>query len=622
ILMDSENLPRFDTTRFEGVLERPIPIHAFWGLGGIFVVIGALLVVRAAYLMMVAGDAYAKRAEDNRLVHHMIIPERGAILDRTGKPLAFNVPGFRVVVDTRGVPKETLLPRMRSLAEELKRDGRELTALIEQHWAQGEIVIDLIREWETANRLLTRFKDEPAIRIEPTPLRAYDEHPAFGHVVGYVGALTKEDLARDSSMLGWSETGKTSIERAYDEVLRGNTGIKIVETNSQGEVLSAGIFQKEERGGSVTLSISADLQKVIYTAIGRIIEDRGFQGGSAVALKADTGEVLALVSYPGFNANSMSTGVPREEVLKILTDEHKPLFPRALAGLYPPASTVKPFLAAAAIDEKIVDPETVIYTEGRIVVPNPFDPDRPTVFKDWKNHGPVNMVRAIAVSSDAYFYTIGGGHGRIEGLGVEKMYSYFRIFGMGERTGIDLLGEEDGFVPNKEWKSKEYPNDPLWRLGDSYNMSIGQGWMLATPLQLARSTLAIAREGMLYQPRLVKAISTKSIDVPLPTPLSISKEALRIARLGMRSAVTDGTASGVADIRPLVAAKTGTAEVDISGRTHSWFIGFLPWDSPELVLVINLENGPAGNLIGATAAAHEVLQWFSTDYIDKNSPDR
>src|SRR3989338_2066828 len=608
-LVDTENLPGFDTARFEGVLERPLATGVFLALGGIFLLVGGFLAARAGYLMLIKGEAYAMRAEDNRLVHQTIVPERGVIFDRAGVPLAYNVPGFRVVVDTRGAKKSVLVPRMEELARALNRDTAEVVTLVERHWEYGEIVIDLIREWSIANDIMTRFKDQDAVRVEPTPLRAYVAHPAFGHVVGYVGAVTEENIREDTAALGWGEVGKTGIERAYDAVLRGNPGVKIVETNSQGAVLSEGIYRREDRGEKLTLSISAELQKKIYEVLEKTAQERGFGGGSAVLLDVRTGETLALVSYPGFDANVMSTGNPRKDVARILSDESHPLFFRAIAGLYPPASTVKPFLAAAAIVEHVISPEKVIYTEGRIVVPNPFNPERPAIFKDWKNHGPVDMVHAIAVSSDAYFYTIGGGHNSIDGLGVDRMRDYFLRFGFGQNTGIDLLGEEEGLVPSKEWKARAYPDDPLWRVGDSYNMGIGQGWLLTTPLQMARATLALAREGELLRPHLVKSITHNDISALAPLPVSISKSALDVARKGMRLAVTEGTAMGVADIRLPVAAKTGTAEVGKSAWTHSWFIGFLHWEDPRLVLVVNMERGPAGNLIGATSGAHAIFQW-------------
>src|SRR3989338_6202000 len=214
------------------------------------------------------------------------------------------------------------------------------------------------------------------------------------------------------------------------------------------------------------------------------------------------------------------------------------------------------------------------------------------------------------------FFTEGGGHGSVKGLGVDRRHDYFVRFGFSKPTGIDLLSEETGLVPNKAWKAETYPEDPLWRVGDSYNMSIGQGWLLVTPLQMARATLALARKGELLQPHLLASITRDEKEEPydalganVPVLVSISESSLGVARKGMRLAVTEGTAMGVAGILLPVAAKTGTAEVGKSGRTHSWFIGFLPWEDPHIVLVVNMENGPAGNLVGATAVAHEILRW-------------
>ncbi|OGZ45040.1 MAG: hypothetical protein A3J54_03280 [Candidatus Ryanbacteria bacterium RIFCSPHIGHO2_02_FULL_45_13b] len=625
-LVDTENLPGFDTARFEGVLERPIRGRVFWVVGFLFFAIGVFLSVRAGYLMLVQGEAYAMRAEDNRLVHQPRVPERGVIFDHTGVPLAYNVPGFRILVHTRGATKDVLVPRLEELAHIIGRDAVDIVGIVERSWEYGDIVVDQTREWGVANEVITRFKDQDDIQVVSMPLRAYATHPAFGNLIGYVGSVTQEELLQDSYITGWMESGKTGIEASYDAILRGNPGVKIVETDSQGMVLSEGIYRREEKGGNITLTISADLQKVVYDAIQNIADTRGFAGGSGIALDAKTGAVRALVSYPGFDANVMSRGGPREDISRILSDARHPLFFRAVMGLYPPASTVKPFLAAAAIDEHVIEPEKIIYTEGRIVVPNPFNPERPAIFKDWKNHGPVDMLRAIAVSSDAYFYTVGGGHGSVKGLGVDRMHDYFVRFGFSKPTGIDLLSEETGLVPNKAWKAETYPEDPLWRVGDSYNMSIGQGWLLVTPLQMARATLALARKGELLQPHLLASITRDEKEEPydalganVPVLVSISESSLGVARKGMRLAVTEGTAMGVAGIRLPVAAKTGTAEVGKSGRTHSWFIGFLPWEDPQFVLVINMENGPAGNLVGATAAAHEILQWcFPQDVLTNN----
>lgn len=607
--VDTQNLPGFDRGRFEGVLEQSLGIGVFLLLGGFFLLTGLFLSGRAAYLTLVKGDVYGARAKENNLLQSTIVPERGVIYDRFGELLAFNIPGFRVVVDSQQTDSAYLRPFIAELATMLHREPSELQFLIDQQKKGGEIVVDLIREWDVANRIITQFKDISAIRVEPTPLRAYMDHPALSHVVGYVSRVTKEDVENDTGALLWGELGRTGIERMYDKALRGVLGVKIVETDSQGAVISEGIYQPEEHGKNITISIWAALQKVAYEALQKIVEERGFTGGSVVVLDARTSEVLSLVSYPGFDANALSRGTPADVVSQTLADARHPLFFRPLAGLYSPGSIIKPFLAAAALEEGIIEANTIIYTEGQLVVPNPYNPDKPSIFNDWKNHGAVDMVRAIAVSSDVYFYIIGGGYKNQEGLGPERIRSALTSFGIGSRTGIDFMGEKDGNIPNKQWKAERYPEDPLWRVGDTYNISIGQGGMLATPLQMARSVLALANGGILLQPRLARLVPADGSDTAARVPLSATS--LAVAREGMRQAVREGTAMGVADISIPVAGKTGTAEIGKTGRVHSWFVGFLPWnEDTELVLVVNLENGSAKNLVGATAVAHEILRWY------------
>jgi penicillin-binding protein 2 len=617
--VDTKNIPGYDTARFEGALEHPISTRAFLLVGGLCFTLSALLLARAGYISLYNGGVYAARAEENRLQHTTIVPERGVVYARNGEQLAYNVPGFRVVVDTRGAERAIVLPLVAELSEFLERE--DLVTLVERHWNNGEIVVELIREWATANMVITHFKDSGAIRVEPTPLRMYTEHPAFSHVLGYVSRATKEDIEDDSNALLWGQVGRSGLEFAYDSTLRGNLGVKIVETNSGNTVLSEGIFQKEERGKSIITSISPEMQIVAYNALMRTVHDRGFTGGSAVVLDAKTGDVLTMASYPGFNLNALSSGAPYEEVSETLTDPRHPLFFRAAAGLYPPASTIKPYLAAAALEEGIISPETKLYTNGRLIVPNPFNPDNPSIFNDWRDHGSINMYEAIAFSSNVYFFTVGGGFAEQEGLGHERIQAYLKRFGFGAKTGVDTSGEETGNIPDEAWKQEHNPENPTWRIGDTYNMSIGQGGLLVTPLQMARGALAIARDGLLLEPSVVMAIADASgneqsivrQEGSAIQQTGISKETFAAVKQGMRKSVVEGTARGVSDIPLAIAAKTGTAEYSKSSRDHSWFIGFLPYDDPEIVVAINLENGPTGNLIGGIFVAHELLLWYARE---------
>lgn len=607
IYLDIRNLPGFDTSRFEGRLERPISRFVFIGTGIVFALIALVIVGRAGYLSLIRGESYAAIASNNHLRHSTVIPERGVIYDRNMKPLAYNVPGFRVSVNFKKSDVQAARGILSELAVALERDPQELVEYIEKHKKVGELFIDVIYDWPKANQIITRFKDEERIVISPTTIRAYNSSPAFAHVLGYVNRVTKEDIEQDEDIVKWGQTGRSGIELQYNETLRGRLGIKIVEMNSQGEMLSQGIYRESEPGKSVVLGIASGLQQVMYASIMQAAQDRGFDGGSAVALDARTGEVVGMVSYPGYNLNVISKGTPRAEVAAILNEPQHALFNRAVSGLYPPASMVKPFLAMGAIEENIIASDTNIITNGKLVIPNPYNPDNPAILHDWKNHGPVDMIQAIAISSNVYFWSIGGGNGDVRGLGLRRIRDYLTRFGIGQKTSIDLPNEANGIMPDENWKRLNSPKDPDWRIGDTYNLSIGQGGMLVTPIQMARAVLGIASGGNILDPRMVRGTAE-----PHRTQV-ISKKALDVAKRGMRAAVVEGTAMGVKGLPVEVAAKTGTAQFAKPGRTHSWFMGFLPQDDPELVLVINMENSSEKNLVGATFVASNILKWY-TEY--------
>lgn len=617
VFLDTRNLPGFDTSRFEGRLERPIGVGAFRAVGIGCALLGVALLVQAGNLTLVHGDEFSATATNNHLRHSIIFPARGAIYDRNGVPLAFNVPGFRVVVRRNGASSEDLDAIAATLAPMLGREQQDLSSILlrEQHGV-NDVTVHTFYDWPTANALITRFKDDAHIAIEPATIRAYADSPAFSHVVGYVSGITRDDIAKDPSVLERGQIGRGGAELQYGTLLRGILGKKIVETDSRGLVLSESVFEADEAGESVVLGISAELEQVMYNAIADTAQARGFDAGSAVMLDVRTGEVLGLVSYPGYDMNALARGGPAQKVTEALSGAQKPLFNRAVSGMYPPASTIKPFLAMAAVEEGIIRPETNIVTTGKIVVPNPYDPARPTVFPDWKNHGTVNMTRAIAVSSNAYFYTIGGGFGTITGLGLQRIRSYLSRFGLGTATGIDTPGEQSGIVPDEAWKAEQYPDDPVWRIGDTYHISIGQGGLLVTPLQMARAVLAIANGGDVVQPRILRGIIGKNGVVDMSAKKHtertgvIGAAALTAARSGMRAAVQEGTAIGVSSLPMPVAAKTGTAQFGVRGRVHSWFEGYAPYEDPEIVLVVTMENGSEHNLIGATYVASTILRWY------------
>ncbi len=260
-------------------------------------------------------------------------------------------------------------------------------------------------------------------------------------------------------------------------------------------------------------------------------------------------------------------------------------------------------MAIAALEEGIIDPEKSIYSSGSLVLPNPFDTSKPSIFLDWKAHGYVNMRQAIAVSSDVYFYTIGGGFEDIRGLGIRKLKEWFHKFGFDTPTGIDVPGEETGFLPDPEWKAKTRP----WRIGDTYHISIGQGDLLLNPMGVVRALGFLATRGNWITPHLLQGASPKT---PLE-PLYVSEQSFTVVAEGMRRAAeAGGTAQALSWLPFPVAAKTGTAELGKKDRVNSWFIGYAPYDQPEMGMVIFLESGPRANLVGSPYVASETFEWI------------
>ncbi len=431
--------------------------------------------------------------------------------------------------------------------------------------------------------------------------RRYASFDGLAHLVGYI----KYPLA-DSGGFYYEEDyrARDGVERSYDSVLAGENGVRLVETDVLGNTTSESIIEKPKDGESITLSVDAELTQELYRAIEALAQSSGFVGGAGVIMAVDTGEILALTSYPQYNQNKLTAGVSQEEFGALISDTKKPFLNRAVSGLYTPGSIIKPILATAALKEGIISPNKEILSTGSIIVPNPYDSDRPSVFKDWKAHGYTAMKEALAVSSDTYFYSIGGGYGDQKGLGIALIDEYLSLFGLNELTGIKLSGELQGIVPTPAWKSEKFDGD-IWRLGDTYITAIGQYGTQVTPLNAARMTVAIANKGKLLQPTLIlgeKGHTQRFIEVP--------ESIWKIVHEGMREGVEYGTSVGLNVPFVEIAAKTGTAEIGSGKRfVHSWSIGFFPYKTPKYAWAVVMERGPVTNSVGATSVMRKVLDW-------------
>ncbi|MEX0933441.1 MAG: penicillin-binding transpeptidase domain-containing protein [Candidatus Paceibacterota bacterium] len=432
------------------------------------------------------------------------------------------------------------------------------------------------------------------------PERIYKNMDGLGHILGYA-----RPPAKDSSGFYYRDSfeGVSGSEIEFDELLKGNNGRKIVETNAQGNITSENLIRPTVPGENITLTIDAELTSKLHESLKTIIDQVGYKGGASVIMDIDTGDVLALTSFPEIKSDILFSGKDEETIGGYATDPLNPYLNRAIEGAYAPGSVIKPFLAVAALEEEIIGEWTNILSTGQLTIPNPYFPDQPSIFRDWRAHGLVDMREALAVSSNVYFYVIGGGYKDQEGLGIERINSYSRLFGFGTPTGIRLGNEALGVVPNPEWK-KEHFNGEEWRLGDTYHTSIGQYGYLVTPIQMARATGVIANGGTLVTPRIATNVPVEK------TKLDIEPAHLDVVRQGMKLAVEDGTARGLNYTNLEFGGKTGTAEVGTTkGFVNSWVIGFFPYNDPQYAFATVLEHGPSKNLIGATAAMRNFFDW-------------
>lgn len=442
-------------------------------------------------------------------------------------------------------------------------------------------------------------------------VRAYSLKEGLAHTLGYVKYPSK-----DSSGFFYKTefTGIQGVEKYYDHVLAGTNGLKITETDVFGKVTSESIIEPPQDGKDVVLSIDARVQEKLFKEIKSLANDAGFQGGAGVIMDVDSGSILAMVSFPEYSSSILSSGSDSEAISKFLNDKKNPFLNRVTSGLFTPGSIVKPFVALAALKEDVISPGKQILSTGSISLPNPFFPDKPSVFRDWKAHGLVDMRKAIAVSSDVYFYAIGGGFGDQKGLGIVNIEKYMRLFGFEKSTGIDIGDEAVGIIPSPEWKKAVFDGE-IWRIGDTYNTAIGQYGFQVTPIQVVRATASIANGGKLLQPSVV--LSDESLNVEnLPFENSAWYD---IVKDGMRQTVTSGTATGLNISGVSVAAKTGTAELGaLKQFVNSWVTGFFPYENPKYAFAVIMERGPHTNLIGATSVMRQVLEWmkvYTSEYL-------
>lgn len=576
----------------------------------------AVLLTRLLFVQVTQGGSNRLLAEGNRIRNQRLAPPRGIITDRFGTILAHNVAAFGLELVPAALPK-TKAEREATYQVAATLSGKPIEEIRASVTKQGLRSLDpiLLADHLTHEQALlakVTVGARPGLAVVDRPERQYAEAPGLGHLLGYTGAIAADELSRSSDYSLSSETGKTGIEASYERLLQGTPGVEQVEVDSTGYQKRVVGDRAPLAGDTVVLGIDLALQRRLGEALQKRLTESGSTSGVGIIMDPRDGLIRALVSLPDYPSNDFARGISADRYQELLSDPRDLLLNRAVAGQYPSGSVIKPVVAVAGLADGVITEQTTIDAPASITVGD-------FVFPDWKRHGIVGVKRALAVSSNVFFYAVGGGWDSIRGLGIERLNHYLTLFGFGKPTGIDLPGEASGLVPTPEWKQR-VKGEP-WYLGDTYHASIGQGDFLVTPLQLLNATATIANGGTIQTPHLLwkdQPIDGRAGSGPPGTQGSVGLDdyQLGVVRAGMRQGVTDGSSRRLQSVPVPVAGKTGTAQFGTEGKTHAWWTGFAPSDHPELVMTIFIEGGGAGNE-EAVPVAQDVLNWYYSRPVDE-----
>lgn len=586
--------------------------------------LAGVLVARMAQLQVVEYEHFSTLSEDNRVKIVPLAPTRGLIYDRNGVELAQNTPTFSLEIVPENVDDMTeLLTELGKLVEISDEDSERFRSMLKKKRPFQSVPLRYRLSEEEVARISVNRHRFPGADVQARLTRSYPLGASAVHLLGYVGSMNEEDLQSvdAAEYRGTTHIGKTGVEQAYESLLHGRPGFQHVETNAQGRILRVLERSDPTPGSNIYLTVDASLQAVAERALGG-------ENGAVVAVDPATGGLLAFASMPVYDPNLFVDGIDSKTYRKLLASPERPLFNRALNGQYPPGSTVKPFVGLAGLELETVTKDHELFCPGWFRLPG-----RERRYRDWKKwgHGKVNVTRSIVESCDVYYYTLA------HEMGIEQLHDYLTLFGFGQRTGIDLHGESAGLMPSEEWKRRS--KGQAWFPGETLITGIGQGFTLATPLQLAMATATLSTRGVRLRPQIVlrreDAVSQSSVDL-VPETLDTIAPHLEANWQTIINAMADvvhgprGTARRIgvgATYR--IAGKTGTAQVfgiaqdeeydaeklDKKLLDHALFIAFAPVDNPRIAVAVLVENGGSGSRTAAPIA-RKVMDHYFQQVID------
>ncbi len=578
-----------------------------------------VLFLKTFQLQILEGENFKALANNNKFIIKSIEAQRGVIYDRNLTQLVFNIPQFDLIYEKETNQSED----SKVLAEVARILEKSYEELKNEIASSTDSLVYIVKDLEREKLIIlqTKINELTGFKIRKTSTRDYMEGEVFAHLMGYMGKIKRQELEAASGFYSILDyVGRDGLENYYEKVLRKNPGKIKIERDALGNILSEEIKSLPQSGKSLVLWLDSDLQRKVKEVLESKLDEIGSKKAAVVALDPKTGGVLSLVSLSSFDNNVFSKS-DSEGIENIFNNPDEPLFNRAISGRYVTGSTIKPLIALAGLEEGLINPDKPINCTGMLEVEDYWDPEVVWQYKDLRVHGLTDMRKALAESCNVYFYRLGGGYETQEGLGPTRIKEYLNMLGWGEKTGIDLPGEAAGFVPDKAWKKRVLGQG--WWDGDTYHLSIGQGYLQITPIEVAVSFMPIANYGKIFKPQIVNKILDsetgeiiEEISPEIVKQDFLSVDSIEVVRQGMRQAVTGynsphASAMSLGYLPVKAAAKTGTAETSKKDIYHNWTTVFAPYDDPEIIITIMIED-VEGVRAATLPVAYEILNWYFT----------